>query len=189
MPAIRTFVAIKISPELEAAFEALARNMRKLPGEVRWVDPQSIHVTLKFLGEITPAQVQEVIAAVERAANGIPPFSLKAGSKGAFPSLQRPRVFWVGLAEPGGDHLMVLQRKIEEELHLAGFPKEERGFKPHLTVGRVKGMKNIETVSKTFLEYPFPEIELAADRVLVMKSDLTPRGAIYTVQKAFPLKE
>jgi len=189
MPAIRTFVAVKISPELEAAFEALARAMRKLPGEVRWVDPQSIHVTLKFLGEISPEQAQEVFAAVERAAEGIPPFSLKAGSKGAFPSLQRPRVFWVGLAEPGGDHLTALQRNIEEELHLSGFPKEERGFKPHLTVGRVKGMKNIETVSKTFLEYPFPEIELAADRVLVMKSDLTPRGAIYTVQRAFPLKK
>lgn len=189
MPTIRTFIAVKISSELEAAFQALVRKMRKLTGEVRWVDPQSIHVTLKFLGEITPAQVQEVFAAVQRAAKGIPPFSLKAGGKGAFPSLQRPRVFWVGLAEPGGDHLMTLQRNIEEELYLAGFPKEERGFKPHLTVGRVKGMKNIETISKTFMEYPFPEIEFPADQVLVMKSDLTPGGAMYTVQKALPLTQ
>lgn len=189
MQTIRTFIAIKISRELEAAFETLMRSMKKNPGPVRWVNPQSIHLTLKFLGEITLAQVEEVCKGVEKAAAGIPPFSLKSGSKGAFPSPKRPRVFWIGLAEIGDQHLFDLQKNIEEEMALCGFPKEERVFKPHLTVGRVKDSRGVETISNIFMEYQFPEIEFAAGEVLVMKSELTPQGARYSVQKSFPLKK
>lgn len=189
MQTIRTFIAIKISRELEAAFDTLIRRMRKNPGPVRWVSPQSIHLTLKFLGEITAAQVEEVCKGVEKATAGVPPFSLKSGSKGAFPNPKRPRVFWIGLAETGEPHLFDLQKNIEEEMALCGFPGEERVFKPHLTVGRVKDSRGIEAISNIFMDYQFPEIEFAAGEVLVMKSELTPQGARYSVQKSFPLKK
>lgn len=188
MQTIRTFIAIKISRELEAAFDTLIRRMKKNPGPVRWVNPQSIHLTLKFLGEITPAQVEEVCNGLEKAVAGIPSFSLKPGSKGAFPNPKRPRIFWIGLAEAGEAHLFQLQKNIEEEMALCGFPKEGRPFKPHLTVGRVKDSRGIETISNIFMEYDFPEIEFVAGEVLMMKSELTPKGTIYTVQKAYPLK-
>ena len=189
MQTIRTFIAIKISRELEAAFDTLIHSMKKNPGPVRWVNPQSIHLTLKFLGEITPVQVEDVCKGVEKAVTAIPPFSLKSGSKGAFPSPKRPRVFWLGLAETGEPHLFDMQKNIEEEMALCGFPKERRPFKPHLTVGRVKDSREIETISNIFMEYQFPEIEFSADEVLVMKSELTPQGARYSVQKSFPLKK
>jgi 2'-5' RNA ligase len=189
MQTIRAFIAIKISRELETAFDTLIRNMKKKSGPVRWVNPQSIHLTLKFLGEITPAQVEEVFKGVEKAAANIPPFSLKSGSKGAFPSPKRPRVFWIGLAETGDQYLFELQKNIEAEMTLCGFPKEERVFKPHLTVGRVKNSREIEAISNIFMEYDFPEIEFTAGEVLVMKSELTPHGARYSVQKSFPLKK
>jgi 2'-5' RNA ligase len=189
MERIRTFVAIKISRELEAAFDTLIRSMKKNPGPIRWVNPQSIHLTLKFLGEITPAQVEEISKGVEKAVTAIPPFSLRAGSKGAFPSPKRPRIFWIGLAEIDEPYLFELQKNIEAEMALCGFPKEGRAFKPHLTVGRVKDSRGVETISNIFMDYDFPEIEFAAEEVLVMKSELTPQGARYSVQKSFPLKK
>jgi 2'-5' RNA ligase len=183
MKNIRTFIAIKIPNELEDAFGDLIRQMRKLPGDVRWVNPHSIHLTLKFLGEITPEQVRDVCAAMEKAATDIPKFALKTGLKGAFPSLKRPRVFWVGLTEMNNHYLLDLQKNVEDELAGIGFPKEKRTFKPHLTVGRVKNSRGIEKVTETFMNYQFPEIEFSASEILVMKSELTPKGAIYTVQK------
>ena len=96
MQKIRTFIAIKIPPELEEAFDELIRQMRRLPGDVRWVKPHSIHLTLKFLGEIASDQLPGVFTAVEKAVADAPLFSLKTGTKGAFPSLKRPRVFWLG---------------------------------------------------------------------------------------------
>lgn len=188
MQKIRTFIAIKIPSELEEAFSELIRQMRRLPGDVRWVKPHSIHLTLKFLGEIAPDQLPGVFTAVEKAVTGVPLFSLKTGTKGAFPSFKRPRVFWVGLTEKNNHDLIDLQKRIEQEITRLGFPGEERAFKPHLTVGRVKSPKGIETISETFMKYQFPEIEFTAEKVLVMKSELTPRGAIYTVQKTCLLK-
>ncbi len=188
MQKIRTFIAIKIPSQLEAAFEELIQSMQHIPNKVKWVKPASIHLTLKFLGEITQKDVQRVLDRTERAVANISSFTLKTSQRGAFPSLKRPRVFWVGLTERNGEQLIGLQKNIESELETEGFPKEKREFKPHLTVGRVKSPKNIEEVSKQFMAYQFPEIEFAVNEVVVMKSELTRQGAIYTMQKSFPLK-
>ena len=188
MQKIRTFIAIKIPAELQKAFEELIGHMRRTPGDVRWVNPHSVHITLKFLGEISAEEMERVFGGMEEAVAGIPAFSLVTGSKGAFPNLKRPRVYWVGLAETGDSHLFRLQKNIEKEMALCGFPKEERAFKAHLTVGRVKSARGMEAISELFMKYPFPQIEFTANEVLVMKSELTPRGPIYSVQKAFSLK-
>jgi len=188
MQKIRTFIAIKIPVELQKAFEELIRHMQRIPGDVRWVNPHSVHITLKFLGEISAQEVENVFGGMEKAVAGVPAFSLKTGSKGAFPDLKRPRVYWVGLTEENNSHLLDLQKNIEKEMALCGFPAEERAFKAHLTVGRVKNPRGIEAVSDLFMKYQFPEIEFFANEVLVMKSELTPRGPVYSVQKAFPLK-
>lgn len=185
---IRTFIAIKISPELEAELHTFLEALRKIRCDVKWVKPEAVHLTLKFLGNIRPEEVEKVFDAVRSAVRDVSEFRLRSGEKGAFPSLKRPRVLWVGLGEKGDHNLTTIQNSLEEELSELGFERQARKFHPHLTVGRVRSPKNIEEVTRRFMEYQFPEIEFAVDQILIMKSDLTPKGAIYTVQKAVSLR-
>lgn len=188
MQKIRTFIAVKISPEVEKVLDSLMGEMRRMPASVKWVKPQSIHITLKFLGEITREELEKVFAGVQTAVGEYPSFTLKTADGGAFPSLERPKVFWVGLDPRGKERLIPLQQAIEASLASRGFSREKRSFSPHLTVGRVKGSLHLREISQHFSAYSFPTIEFPVDEVLVMKSQLTPGGAVYTVQKAFPLK-
>lgn len=185
---IRTFVAINISSELREAFKTFTEELIKIGGDVKWVMPESIHLTLKFLGNLPASKIEPVNKVVQKACMGYSSFRLKSGGKGAFPTLKRPRIFWVGLTETDNHILAGLQSKVERELSEIGFEKEGRKFHPHLTVGRVRSSKKITEVTKEFMDYHFPEIEFIVDQVLVMKSELTPRGAIYSIQKAIPLQ-
>ncbi|MFQ5583899.1 MAG: RNA 2',3'-cyclic phosphodiesterase [Calditrichia bacterium] len=186
---IRTFIAIEISDEVREALGSLIAEMEQSSGNVKWVKPSSIHLTLKFLGNITESQVEQVTASVRASADSAGKFSLFTGEKGAFPSLNRPRVFWVGLNEKGNSKLLPLQKRIENELEKIGFAAERRRFSPHLTIGRVRTPQNIEAVSEKFMAYPLPEREFSVNRIVIMKSDLTPRGAIYTVQRTIELSD
>ncbi len=184
---IRTFVAIKITSELEKELSNFIEELRKIRCDVKWVKAESVHLTLKFLGNIHATDVAKVFEAVSNAVREFSSFRLNTAEKGAFPSLKRPRVFWVGLAEKNDHTLIPLQSKVDKKLAELGFEKEKRKFHPHLTVGRVRSPKNIEEITKRFMEYGFPKIEFNVDQVLVMKSKLTPKGAIYSVQNAVSL--
>lgn len=189
MQKIRTFIAIKIPETLVTAFDEMLSEMRRIDSGVKWVHPKSIHLTLKFLGGITAAQRDKVFESVASVVRNERPFALKTALPGAFPSQKRPKVFWLGL-QP--DHLKNLSRihaKIETELAKNDFPNETRAFKPHLTIGRVKYSKNLAEVAEKFSAYPFSQIEIPVTEVLVMKSELRRNGAIYTIQKAFPLSK
>ncbi len=188
MQKIRTFIAIPIPDRLEQAFEELLREMRCTDSGVHWVKPASIHLTLKFLGEITPQSREAVFAAVESAVAGRVSFELHTAGPGAFPSLRHPKVFWIGLQPQNLDPLNQLQADIETHLADRGFPREARTFKPHLTVGRVKSPRNLEKIAGQFGAYPFPNVSIPVREILVMKSELTRQGAMYSVQKAFPLE-
>ncbi|MEJ2637653.1 MAG: RNA 2',3'-cyclic phosphodiesterase, partial [Calditrichia bacterium] len=131
MEKIRTFIAIPLPPEILKGIGALINEMRPLAPDVKWVRPESIHLTLKFLGNLTPEELQKLFSGMdevfrEQWGN----FSLQAGGVGAFPNFRRPRVLWVGLREPGMEELRKLQGRIEEKLAVQGFPKEERAFSP-----------------------------------------------------------
>lgn len=186
---IRTFIAINISSELREVCKTFIEELIKTGGDVKWVKPESIHLTLKFLGNLTASKIEPVCDAVERACAEFSAFRLKSGSKGAFPNLRRPRIFWVGLTETNDHILTDLQAKVETALIEVGFEKESRKFHPHLTVGRVRSANKITQATQAFENYHFPEIEFDVNRVLIMKSELTPRGAIYSIQKAVSLKE
>lgn len=189
MQKIRTFIAIKIPETLVAAFEKMLSEMRRIDSGVKWVKPKSIHLTLKFLGGVTPAQREKVFAAVAAVVQNERPFALKTALPGAFPSLKRPKVFWLGLQPHHRERLSGIQANLETELAKSDFPKEVRAFKPHLTIGRVKYAKNLAEISEKFATYPFPPTEIPVEEVFVMKSELNRSGAIYTIQKAFQLSE
>ena len=184
---IRTFIAIRISSELEQAFKKLLEELKRVQCNVKWVNPESVHLTLKFLGNLTKTKIGEVLEGTKEASRDFSSFQIRTKERGAFPSIKRPRVFWVGL-EADGQTLIQLQNKIDDELSGLGFEKDTRRFHPHLTVGRVRSPKNIGKVIQKFVEYPFPEIEFKVEQILIMKSELTPKGALYSIQNTVSLK-
>ena len=141
----RLFIAIELSLEvrqwLETSRSVLEPGMPS--GAVRWVNPEGIHLTLKFLGEIPFGQIDAVRGAMDRSTEGVKPFSLTVEGVGCFPNTTRPRVVWAGVrSEP---LLLDLQQRLEDNLSAAGFDRERRAFSPHLTLGRVKdGVSEIQ---------------------------------------------
>jgi 2'-5' RNA ligase len=188
---IRTFIAIELPEE---AKKGLARLRKELERDehrfVKWVDPGGIHLTLKFLGSIPSKRVTEITEAMGKAAQGISPCHLEISGLGAFPSLKQARVFWVGI---GGevDKLSRLQQNIDSALAGLGFAKEERSFVPHLTLARIRqGASPLERrsfgelVGSTIFEDKY-HVEVEA--ISLMRSQLTPAGAIYTCLSAVEL--
>jgi 2'-5' RNA ligase len=186
METIRTFIAVPLNSEIRAEADNLTRKLQSLSRGIKWVKPQSMHLTLEFLGNITPEEVRKVFAAMDRLFASPPSLlNLRTTNLGAFPNLKRPRVLWIGLQGDGLPALLNLQREVEENLAGEGFPKEERKFSPHLTLARVKYADNLEMVMKEFSEYQFPEILLKVEQLDIMHSDLKPGGAEYRVQKSY----
>ena len=187
---IRTFIAVDISPVAKVGLERLIQRLEEIGmGNVRWVKPQGIHLTLKFLGDVDPARVEEILKVVDVASYGTKPFQLALSEVGAFPNLERPRVIWVGL-QGEMEALAMLQRRVEEEMASLDFSKEERPFSPHLTLGRVgrnwrrRGGQGFD-LSKLKVE---EEATWRVEEVHLMQSTLTPSGAIYDRLGSVPLK-
>lgn len=137
MEQIRCFIAIELPDELKREIKRIQTKL-KSDGQagVKWVDPDGIHLTLKFLGEVDADWIDEITEAIKSAAVGIPPFRLEVKGLGVFPNLNRVRVVWVGL-EGELDKLTQLVRQIETYVSPLGFPTEAREFTPHLTLARV----------------------------------------------------
>ena len=181
---IRSFVAIELPEEVRKGLARLRDELERDEHRfVKWVDPGGMHLTLKFLGNIPSKRVTEVTGAMEEATHGISPFHLEISGLGAFPGLKQVRVFWVGI---GGevDKLSKLQQSIDAALAALGFAKEERPFVPHLTLARIRQGASPserrsfgELVDSTIFEEKYP-VEVEA--VNLMKSQLTPVGAVYT---------
>jgi 2'-5' RNA ligase len=181
---VRCFIAIGLPDQIKAGLKELQAQLRS-GGQtsIKWVDPYSIHLTLKFLGGVDVAKIEPITAAMEEASRDIHPFSLRVEGLGAFPNLRRVQVVWVGV---GGevDRLAHLQQRIESGLAQFGFAPENRRFTPHLTLARVRdrassgereGLGELIAATKFEAAGSFP---VAA--VSLMKSQLTREGAIYS---------
>jgi 2'-5' RNA ligase len=185
MGTIRTFVAIELDEELRGKLGDLQADLRDrlAPRSVRWVRPEAIHLTLKFLGDTPLDRVELVKAALVEAAAEIGPFVVTVGGLGCFPNSRRPRVVWVGLQEVTGK-LARLRDAVEAHVAPLGFPTEKRPFSPHLTLGRVQRraskseVREIGEVVAASLVGVFDE--MAVESVAYIKSDLKPSGAVYT---------
>ncbi len=186
MQIIRTFIAINVPEEIKEALRELIASAGGHPGNVKWVKADNLHITLKFLGNVTSEQLPQIYEAVEAAAEETEDFQLVTSNTGAFPSFKRPRIFWIGVRHKGTP-LISLAANIEQQLLIRGFPKEERRFKPHLTLGRIKEQRRIARVAEAINRYSFPNISFQVSGIDVMKSQLTPRGPIYTSLKTIPL--
>lgn len=189
---IRSFIAIELPSEVKQELIALEGLLKKrCPQVVRWVDPQGIHITLKFLGDIASDRIDEINMAIDEATQGLNPFRLELQEVGAFPNLNRVNVIWVG-AKGELDKLAYLQKQIESNTEQLGFSREERAFTPHLTLGRVRNYTSPDDrkkVGQILAQTPFASSQvIMVDSVNLMKSQLTSAGAIYTRLYASQLK-
>lgn len=179
MPKIRTFICIELAEKVRQRIADLQTDLKKYNAKIRWVNPKSIHLTLKFLGDVDEHSINDIAYATETACQGISPISIGINQTGAFPNFRRPRVLWVGVDEPTG-FLLQLAKNIEKELAELGYPKEKRKFSPHLTIGRIKSLLGVECVTRELQDINFDAGRFDASEVVVMKSDLQPSRAVYT---------
>jgi len=184
---IRSFLAIDPPEEVLKGIDTVQRRLRKLiEGDIRWVRPEGIHLTLKFFGDIFTADVANIAAVAEKATERESPFSLAIGGAGVFPDPHRPRVLWLGM---NGDveRLLVFQKGLDQALHEIGFLREERPFRPHLTVARIKTSRGLIGLTRALEKNEeYSAGRFVASGLSLMRSELTPRGAVYTKLKWFP---
>lgn len=187
MARVRTFIAVDISEGARRSVAELIRELEVHGAEVRWVRPESLHLTLKFLGEIEGSRLEDVFQGVEEAIRGLGPFVIALEGLGGFPGLASPRVLWVGVSK-GADILRDLAERVEVGLERRGFPREGRPFSPHLTIGRVKRRSGkLRKLAEEMSKRTFGPEEVLVEEVKVMKSELRPSGAVYTSLGEFPL--
>ncbi len=181
---IRTFLAIELPRPLLMKIEEVLGDLRSSQADVRWVNPENIHLTLKFFGNIDESKIEPIVQSIDRLVQETPTILLRVKGMGAFPNLRNPRVIWLGLSE-GKESLNSFQKKLEIEFKKIGFPPEDRPFHPHLTLGRVKSSRGKEDLARRMERYREEEFgEIQAEKVILFKSDLRPSGPIYT-----PLRE
>ena len=184
---IRSFIAIELPAAVIALLDRVQQELKALGLKARWVRPQSIHLTLKFLGNIDCAVIDEIDRAMAEAAGEYAPFTLTVGGIGFFPGIRRPRVVWIGL---GGATavLLNLQGNLADRLAAVGFAKEKRSFKAHLTVGRIRQAVNPNILDQAIQAYSvIGNLKFSADRIILFKSDLKPSGAVYSHLKQVEL--
>ena len=184
---LRSFIAVELPEGVLSALRRVQQGIKKHSFAVRWVRPEGIHLTLKFLGDIEPARIDEIVGQMTAAARGCGRVSLSAKGIGVFPHLRRPRVLWVGLAGEV-QRLSDLQRKIDAGLAEVGFKREKRSFKGHLTLGRFKARVDSRQVAHALEAFADLETQrFSADRIILFRSELKPTGAVYSILKHIPL--
>lgn len=185
---MRTFVAIELPPLLTGMLGGIQAALKeRIKEEISWVKPSSVHLTLKFLGEVEEKRTEEISLVLEGIAEETPAFSLTSGGVGGFPNMRTPRVLWVGIKDEPA--LTELQGKTEERLERLGFEKEGKGFHPHLTLCRIKSMGAGKAAGRAAQEIGYDKnIDFMADSFVLFKSVLKPGGAEYSAIKRFSFR-
>jgi 2'-5' RNA ligase len=184
MNGLRVFLALFPPPEVQAAAAAAIDRLRGPGDRVSWVKPENLHYTLRFLGEVEESDARRAGEAAAEAAAAHRAFDAALGGLGAFPDGGRARVLWVGLSE-GEEPMLALAREVERSLERRGFEPEARPFAAHLTIGRVRDPGRDWT--EALVEAAPPAARWRVDRVLLIRSTLSPEGSRYAEIAAAPL--
>ena len=172
---MRVFIAVDLPPELRNELAKLQRELEPLTDTARWVAPESIHVTLRFIGEVPEKRLEEIDAAL----TGLTwkSFAITVRSVGFFPGNRSPRVFWAGMEAPT---MQNLAEELDSRMERLGFEKEKRAFRPHITLARSRDSRidsSLVTAASQYAEHYFGSFMV--DRVFLFKSILKPTGAVY----------
>jgi 2'-5' RNA ligase len=184
MALFRGFIAIEI-PAASSIIN-LEQAISKTGADVKLVEPENIHLTLKFLGDTEENQIDAIEQILKESVVGATPFSLTLRGTGVFPNERYLKVLWIGIVD--GDILTRIARSLDEKLLLLGFAKDQRGFSAHLTIGRVRTAKNKDQLLTVINKYKDEEfLTHTVTAVTLKKSELTPKGPIYTTLREIPL--
>ncbi|MCW4008216.1 MAG: RNA 2',3'-cyclic phosphodiesterase [Candidatus Bathyarchaeota archaeon] len=179
---VRSFIAFDIESDAVLRRVAAAQSLLAQTGaDLKLVEPKNIHITLRFLGNITPSMIEKIFEEMKRIQ--FTPFNVQIKGIGAFPDLRYPRVVWAGITE-GADQLKSIFSQLEPRLRGLGFAPDSKGFSPHLTIARVRSGRNKAQLARFIIEnasYDFGSV--AANCLRLKKSDLTPKGPIYSTLK------
>lgn len=185
---MRAFIGLPLPEDVRGALARLQRELADSGADVKWVVPDSLHITLKFLDEISGAQRQAIEELLTRIVRGEPPWMVRLDRVGAFPSMQAPRVIWVGLVE-GQETLRRLAETIERDGAAIPLRKEARPFSAHLTLGRVRSSRRLQALAQRLRETPWqgpPPWRVTS--IVLYQSVLTPAGPTYSVLAEIPLR-
>jgi 2'-5' RNA ligase len=179
---MRTFIAIELPREIKDALGKLQARLKASGADVKWVKPENIHLTLKFLGETDEEKTAEIKNILADTAQNFKTFLIRPYSLGAFPKIQSPRVIWIGI-DKGDSETKSIAGRLEERLAAIGIPKEERPFSSHITIGRVRSFLNRDKLIRELKNLggkieANPQ-EFPVTRLALFESTLTPQGPIY----------
>ena len=177
--AIRTFLALDLDAPIRDRLAAAARGLPQADSRIRWVAPENLHVTLKFLGDVPETDAAEVCNAVVELAGRIEPFDFDIVHLRCVPPGGKVRMIWADVREPSGQMASMFEQA-ESALSELGFPRERRGFHPHVTLGRVKSIRSPRELREAAERHAQSHFGAErAEEVVVYSSELTPRGPIY----------
>jgi 2'-5' RNA ligase len=183
---MRLFFGVPVNEDVRSRVEALQARLRRCGEKVKWVEPENLHFTLRFVGEVLDRDAEVVARAGEGLAEGSMPVGVRLQGVGAFPSPRRARVVWVKLTQ-GGDSLARISRGLDARLEAAlALPPEPRGFTPHLTIGRVKVPMSGSALGQAIEELREEDLGgFTAEAFMLYHSTLTPQGPVYRVLRRY----
>jgi len=188
---IRAFIAINLDPEIRGYLSSLQQNLNLDAAKVKvnWVEEKNLHLTLKFLGNISPSQIELIEIELKKITSQYPSFFIKLLPEiGVFPSYKMPRVIWVGIKE-GAAELTEIYNLVETRLYKKGFPRESKNFSTHITLGRVKYLKDKDSLIRSLKSIHLESFSQKVKSIELMESKLTPQGPLYGIIRQYPLAD
>ena len=183
---MRTFIAIDLPKGIKDYLAGLQAELKSSGADVKWVKPENIHLTLKFLGNINDKKLDAVKRVLQDTAKNKSPFLIHISSIGAFPKMNFPRVIWVGI-DKGDSETKQIAKELEEKIQKLGIPKEKRAFSSHITIGRIRSPLNreklIQRLSNLIGNLGGENLKFLAGKITLFKSTLTPQGPVYEAVK------
>lgn len=187
---MQTFIAIELPQEIKDSLAQLQTELKSTNADVKWVAPQNIHLTLKFLGGIDDKQLEKIIHIIDDVSKEKDKFQITVSSLGAFPEIDSPRVIWIGI-DSGDKQVKEITKELEEKIEKIGIPKEDRPFSSHITIGRTRSSLNRQELVrylKNKADLGGKKLDFYVTKITLFKSTLTPKGPIYETLKETSLK-
>ncbi|HEU0253306.1 MAG TPA: RNA 2',3'-cyclic phosphodiesterase [Pyrinomonadaceae bacterium] len=177
----RVFCAVELPAEVRTRLQDHVRQLRADVQDVAasWTRVENIHLTLKFFGNVERKRIASISAAALRATEQFSPFTIDVGGTGVFPKPSRAQVLWIGINDPS-DQLAALQKQLENQFAGAGFEKEGRAFKPHLTIARIRRPEGARQLADAHLQTAFQPQQIGITEIVIFRSELSPQGSKYT---------
>ena len=180
-PSWRIFCAVELPAAVRVQLQEHCRQLREAVRDVTasWTRVENIHLTLKFFGNVAIERIPKISAAVERAIKKFPPFSIEIGKTGVFPKPSRAQVLWIGVNDPSGK-LAELRRQLDTECAKEKFEKDDRVYRPHLTIARLRKPQGARLLADAHLNMHFEPCEINLSELIVFRSEMSSKGSKYT---------